>query len=120
MRKAIFILFTAISVGTIVSSCSKDSGGGNNTFTVDCNTVTNKLFGAHVAPIIQSSCAISGCHAAGSTNGPGPLTSHPEIAAAASRIKTAVANGSMPKNSSLSSSQKSSIICWVDAGAQNN
>jgi hypothetical protein len=26
----------------------------------------------------------------------------------------------MPKNSSITSAQKASIVCWIDAGALNN
>jgi hypothetical protein len=31
-----------------------------------------------------------------------------------------VVSGTMPKSGSLSTAQKNSIICWVDAGGQNN
>ncbi|MBL7733415.1 MAG: hypothetical protein JNM88_19765 [Chitinophagaceae bacterium] len=102
------------------SSCSKDGGGGGGTTTVDCSTVSNKAFAADVNPIIQSTCAISGCHASGSTNGPGALTSYTEIFNARTNIRSAVSSGRMPQTGSLSTSQKNSIICWIDGGAPNN
>lgn len=120
MKKVKVTSVLAAIIVLSMNSCSKDSGGGNNNFTVDCNTVTNKAWTANVSPIIQSSCAVSNCHAAGSTNGPGPLTTHAEVSAVASSVRNAVSNGSMPKNGSLSSSQKSSIICWIDSGAPFN
>jgi len=113
------IISLAILAG---AGCSKSSGGGGGggTTTVNCATVTNKAFAADVLPILQSSCAISGCHAAGSTNGPGALTNHTQAAAAASSIKSAVSSGRMPQTGTLSTAQKNSIICWVDSGAPNN
>ena len=120
MKKAIS---ASIFVSIILISCSKSGttgGGGGGTTTVDCNTVGNKAFAADVSPIISSSCAIASCHAAGSGNGPGALTNHTLIFAARASIRSAVSNGTMPKNSSLSTSQKNSIICWIDSGAPNN
>lgn len=121
MRKALYsslAVFTAVLI--LASGCSKDNGGGGGGGSVDCNTVTNKAFAANISPIIQSSCAIAGCHAAGSTNGPGPLTSYTEISNAKTRIRAAVSSGLMPQGSSLSTAQKNSIICWIDSGAPNN
>jgi hypothetical protein len=102
-----------------ISSCSKDDNGGGTT-TVDCSTVTNKAFTADVNPIIQSTCAVAGCHATGSSNGPGALTGYTQIFNARSTIRTAVVTGRMPQGGSLSTAQKNSIICWIDNGAPNN
>jgi hypothetical protein len=119
MKKISFILPVTMFSFLLISSCSKEGGGGGST-TVDCNTVSNKAFAADVNPIIQSTCAISGCHASGSTNGPGALTSYTEIFNARTNIRSAVSSGRMPQTGSLSTSQKNSIICWIDGGAPNN
>jgi hypothetical protein len=87
--------------------------------TISCDGA-NISFATNVFPIIQTSCAVTGCHAAGSTNGPGPLTSYTEIKNAAARIKPAVVSRFMPKVGSLTTSQIKTISCWVDAGAPNN
>lgn len=94
-------------------------GGGGGTYTPNC-TGAAVQFSANVAPIISSSCAIPTCHASGSSNGPGALTTYAEISAAKSQIRAAVLSGLMPKTGSLTSAQKNSIICWVDAGGLNN
>lgn len=109
---SVFILAVFFSL-----SCSKDGGGSD---LMDCSTVSNKAFAAHVNPIIQSSCNIGGCHSAGSSNGPGALTNYSEIFSARSQIREAVRSGRMPQGSSLSATQKNSIICWIDGGAPNN
>lgn len=122
MRKALYSSLVVLSsVIVFASGCSKDNdGGGGGGASVDCATVTNKAFAANISPIIQASCAISGCHAAGSSNGPGALTNYTEISNAKVRIRSAVAAGTMPQGSTLSAAQKNSIICWIDGGAPNN
>lgn len=80
----------------------------------------NTSFAANVNPIIQSNCAKPDCHAAGSTNGPGPLTSYSQIKNAAVQIQSAVVSRFMPEDGSLTTSQIKTISCWVNAGAPNN
>ena len=109
----------------ILFSCSKNNGtsgggsGGGGT-TLNCDAVTNKAFAADVSPLIQSTCAISGCHAAGSSNGPGALTSYTQVFNSRTSIRSAVSSGLMPQGSTLNASQKNSILCWIDSGAPNN
>ena len=96
-------------------ACNKN----NVDYTADCSTA--KSYATDVSPIIQSYCATnSGCHASGSSNGPGVLTSYAQVYSARSAIRTAVVNGSMPQNGSLTNAQKNAIICWIDSGAANN
>lgn len=123
MRKKILIL--VIGFYGIVS-CSKSSSstgggvGGGGGSTVNCSTVPAS-FGANVSSIISTSCATNAsCHGGGSTNGPGPLLTHTQISAASAAIKVSVGNGTMPKTGTLTTEQKNTIICWVNAGALNN
>lgn len=117
--RLIILLFASV---TMIISCSKSSGTGGTTGGggVNCSTIANKTFSADVNPIIQSRCAIASCHAAGSLNGPGPLTNYSQIFAARSSIRAAVSSGLMPQGSTLSSNEKNSITCWIDSGAPNN
>jgi len=125
MKKGILVI---LAVFFLIASCSKGGsddpggggGGGGGGSTVNCTGVAS-AFAANVNPIIQSSCATDAtCHGAGSANGPGPLLTYNQIFNARINIKTAVANGTMPKTGSLTTAQKNSIICWVDAGGPNN
>ena len=122
MIKLITSLIIIVFSLFIYSSCSKNNGGGGGSggTTADCSTVSNKAFTADVNPIIQSTCAVNGCHASGSINGPGALTNYSLIFNARNTIRSTVLSGSMPKNSTLSTSAKNSIICWIDSGAPNN
>ncbi|MBK5270090.1 MAG: hypothetical protein JJE22_03660 [Bacteroidia bacterium] len=122
MRK---ILVAIIIIVFLMSSCSKSdgtSGSGNTTGggdTTSCAT-TPKAFDANVNPIIQNFCNIASCHNSGSFNGPGPLTNYTQIFDARTSIRSAVSTGLMPQNTTLTTAQKNSILCWIDAGAQNN
>lgn len=118
--KRLFIGSTLLLL-TVLFACSKSSSTSGSTPTPlpsDCSATIS--FSATVSPIISASCAIAGCHAAGSSNGPGALTTYAQISAAKGSISSAVANGSMPKGSSLSASQKQAIVCWVSQGGANN
>jgi hypothetical protein len=127
MKKTILILL----LFTIIYSCSKSSGdttttgpggpggGGPGGTTLDCSGVA-KTFSADASPVFQTYCNIGGCHASGSVNGPGPLTNYTQIYGARVNIRSAVASGLMPQNTTLTASQKNTILCWIDSGAPNN
>lgn len=104
--------FAAIIIAGMVVSCKKDSDSPENSsqsgYTPDCSSA--KSFSAQVLPLIQSRC--SSCH--------GQYSNYAQIKASASAIRTSVANGSMPKGSTLTKEQKDIIVCWVDAGAPEN
>ena len=110
------VIFICAFAALIINACSKNNGSD---YTADCSVA--KSFTTDANPVIQSYCATnSGCHGTGSTHGPGALTTYNQIYNNRSAIRTSIMNGSMPENGSLSSSQKNAVICWIDAGAQNN
>lgn len=117
MIKKIAILFAGTWI--LVSSCHNDKEELLNPGGINCVGV-NARFAVDVNPIIQSRCATAGCHAAGSTNGPGPLTTYDQIRDAANRIKPAVVSRIMPKGSTLSTEEIKLINCWIESGAPNN
>lgn len=121
MKKNILAFFGVLLV---IASCSKGGDGGGNGGGggggTNCSGVS-AAFAANVNPIIQSTCATDAtCHGAGSGNGPGPLLTYTQIFNNRAAIKTSVAAGTMPKVGSLTTAQKNTIICWVDAGGPNN
>jgi hypothetical protein len=106
-------------IALLVMACSKNSDKTSDTGTVDCSTITT-TFSVNVGPLVTTSCAKSGCHASGSTNGPGALTTYTQIFNNRVAIRAAVASGEMPQDATFTASQKAIITCWIDAGAQNN
>jgi hypothetical protein len=70
-----------------------------------------------VHSIFVANCTSSNCHDGNALPSLGEyLTAHD----AATQIKSSVKSGVMPKNGTLSASDKSAIICWIDNGALNN
>ena len=126
MKKDILVSLLAF---LLIASCSKSgsgdgggagTGGGGGGTTINCTGVPIS-FAGNVHQIIQSTCATdASCHGAGSSNGPGPLLTYLQISGASSLIKIAVSNGTMPKTGTLTTTQKNSIICWINAGAPDN
>ena len=115
MKKA-FITATITSVFFFFLSCSKKDQPVNNTA---CDAVP-KNFGTDVNPLIQTYCNQVACHDNNSINGPGPLTNYTEVFNARVAIRGQVEAGLMPQNTTLSTTQKNKIICWIDSGAPNN
>ncbi len=78
-------------------------------------------FSLSIAPIIESNCAISGCHVVGQQQ-PAFLT-YEQISSFAGNIKSRTSNGTMPPPGSgnhIEQSEIDKIACWVDAGAPDN
>jgi hypothetical protein len=113
-------IFFFILIGAAFYACSKSNGGDGGGTMVTPTCTETKSFATDVNPIFQNTCAIAGCHAAGSFNGPGALTTYSQIFNNRAIIRSAVASGTMPKTGSLSTDQKNSLLCWIDSGAPNN
>ncbi len=97
----------------------KDAAGCEETATFSINTGIS--FEASVKSIIETNCAISGCHVAGT--GRADFTQFSEIKARAATIKSYTQSGYMPAQGSgktLSSEEIAAIACWVDDGALQN
>lgn len=116
MKTMLGLVASSIFIVVLINACKKDSENNN---TVDCGTIST-AFAANVSPLISSSCAKSGCHAAGSTNGPGALTNYTQIYNSRVAIRAAVSSGYMPQDATFSATQKAIITCWIDAGAPQN
>lgn len=82
--------------------------------------LTEIKFSTDIKSIINTNCAIAGCHVAGGS-GPGNFAIFDNIRESAYAIHRVVQSGNMPKNASkLPQAQLDAIACWVDDGALNN
>jgi hypothetical protein len=102
--------FPQIVIVLFLFGCTKQ-----DTTTTTCDSSIS--YKTTVKQILVASCSSSGCH---DGNNLPSLADYQTAHDAAGQIKTAVANGVMPKNATLSATEKSAIICWVSNGAQNN
>jgi uncharacterized membrane protein len=100
-------IITLLVVTSIIAGCQKDST--TSPYTPTCDG-TAKSYSADVAPLISNYC--SGCHSQYST--------YAKLSASASQVRSVIVSGSMPKGTTLSSTQKDAIVCWIDNGTLNN
>ena len=111
----IFGSLTAGSYSVMVT----DNTGCSTTQTV--KVLSGTKYSTDVKSIIDTNCAISGCHVSGGS-GTGNFTVFANVQASASQIKASTqgTNPSMPKTGSLTKTQIDAIACWVDDGALDN
>ncbi len=114
LKKTMF----AITAFVLLAGCYYDNEqilypGGSS-----CNV--DAKFSTQVFPLMQSRCAIAGCHDAASTNFGGPFTNYNLIKTKSIEIRSAVLSGLMPQGSSLTTDEIKLITCWVESGAPNN
>lgn len=119
--KRISILLGIALAPLLLNSCYYDKEQlllPPKTATANCQ---NYSFTNDVSPLIQTSCNNgTGCHASGSSNGPGSLVTYNEVKNAAAQIQSSIMAGRMPLGSSLTSAQIQLITCWISNGALNN
>lgn len=80
---------------------------------------TGVSFESQIKPIINTKCAITGCHN-GDNGSNRNWTIFSNVKANAGNIKTLTGNRSMPQTGSLTQDQIDLIACWVDDGAKEN
>jgi hypothetical protein len=125
MKTTVLLITLIITCITIFSACSKsstakDGGSGGGGISFSCNGITPK-FSTDVQPILNTVCSInSTCHASGSTNFGGVLTTHAEVNAKKASIRAQILAGTMPQTGTISQAQINAFICWIDSGAPNN
>ncbi len=109
------LLFLVATVLSTLIACKKNS----EDYVPTCGSTTPS-FASSVNPLIQSRCSTSGCHNTATHAGGHDLTTYALISDHKTHIYDEVASGSMPEGSSLTSAQKDTILCWINAGAPNN
>ena len=117
MKNIKFLFLLLFAAAIVTTSCKKDDGDGGGD-DLDCSTVT---FSDDIAPIVESSCAIAGCHAAGFIFGDYTTYEGLEDFAKDGTMETAViTDKTMPKTGQLTQDELDKFKCWLDAGAPNN
>lgn len=104
MKKVFIYSFILTTIIILCSpSCKK------NVYAPSCSSSTPS-YSNEVKALIQSYC--SNCHS--------NYSSYAGANANRSSIRASIIDGTMPKNTTLTTDQKNSIICWIDGGAPNN
>ena len=82
---------------------------------MECDTIT---YSQHVDFIVKSSCAISGCHVAGT--GLPNFNNFSTFQSNAVEAKKRTQERDMPRSGSLTQQEIDIIACWADNGALDN
>jgi uncharacterized membrane protein len=85
-------------------SCTKQEN-----YSPDCSGAP-KTFSADAKPALQSNCV--SCHS--------QYANYNSVKNEAASIRSAIANGSMPKGKKMSDTDKNKVMCWIDSGTPNN
>ena len=88
---------------------------------VTCD-VTNVTYSTDIVPIINTTCATSGCHVAGGS-GPGDFTTYAGLKAKVdngSFVNRVLVQKNMPPSGPLSDCNEAKLQKWIDDGALNN
>ncbi len=107
-------LFSNLAPGSFDVTVTDASGCAT---TQNVSLTSGVSYSGAIQAIIETNCAISGCHN-GSISP--DLRSFASIQASASRIKARTSNRSMPRGRTLTQAQIDQIACWVDDGALDN
>lgn len=106
-------VFSSLSPGTYTVTVEDQTGC---TVTEEVSITSGISFEATINSIIQTNCAVSGCH--NGSRSP-DLRTKAAIQNNANRIKTRTGNKSMPPSGrTITQDEIDAIACWVDDGAQ--
>lgn len=113
MKNLNFLLVLAFAAA-VAFSCSKDDDNDNNN-----NTTQPGPKFTEVKNIVNSSCAISGCHVSPTDPNGVNLQSNANIVTHRAKIKEmAVDLDLMPPGNPLPQSQQDKITAWIEAGGR--
>lgn len=110
--------FSELSDGVYVVSVKDNLGCSvSQSVTVERGD-TGTSYAGDVDTIIQTKCAISGCH--NGSNSLPDYTKFGELQSRAIGVKSRTQSGDMPRTGSLTQAEIDIIACWVDDGAKDN
>jgi hypothetical protein len=109
--------FSNLAAGTYTVKVT--DAGGCSTQTAPIQILRGTKYSTDVKSIIDTNCAVPGCHVSGT--GRANFTSISAVISNAAAIKSRTASGNMPQGGpKLPQPQLDLIACWVDDGAPNN
>ena len=107
-------VFTGLGISEYLVTAT-DASGCETTQSVE--VLSGVSFGGSIQSIIETNCAISGCH--NGSQSPDLITLA-DIQAQAERVKIRTENRTMPRGRTLTEEEIAQIACWVDDGAIEN
>jgi mono/diheme cytochrome c family protein/cytochrome c551/c552 len=105
------------SVNLVFQLTVTDTSGQTSSDTVQImvNATTAYTYNGDTKTIYDNKCV--SCHRSGGSRSNSPLTTYAEVYQLRANAATLVESGSMPKGSSLTALQKSTLLDWIGGGA---
>ena len=120
------LIFFIALISLSYYSCVKDTGKLPVPVSHTLCDSLNVKYSTDIAPIIQTACVNTGCHAAGGGSSGIDISTYPLLKSFAdqgrirARVIDGATNGWMPNTGPLSVADRQKIDCWLNAGAPNN
>jgi uncharacterized membrane protein len=125
MKRLSLFLGTAFCASLLFLSCSKDNGGNNNNGGNGGGTTNAGPLFTSVRSIVQTNCAVSGCHTGSSAQNGINFSNDNTIVAQKDRIKLRAVDQAgtatqmpPPPRAALSATDRTAITNWVSAGGR--
>ena len=78
-------------------------------------------FASQIAPLVNTHCAISGCHVSGSPTGNFSMYDELKVRAENGKLRLFISElRTMPPDGSITEEQRELINCWIEQGAEQN
>lgn len=116
-KQKTLLYFALLLFGFAMHSCYYDIE--SELYPGNCEVPTQLTYTEHIKPIVDASCAISGCHVSGGS-GPGNYTTYAGLQAYlddGSFNQRVVVDQNMPPSGGLSDCQLQFINQWIQSGA---
>jgi hypothetical protein len=107
----------AFAGAAIAAGCNGNSGSCSATVPSSCPT-SAPSYANDVAPILSTYC--TSCHASGGQESDKPLDTYAHVAALSAEVQGQVAGCSMPPSGSMSAADITTVLTWIECGAQDN
>ncbi|HEY9049529.1 MAG TPA: hypothetical protein VIN08_26705 [Ohtaekwangia sp.] len=122
MKRSVLPLCTIILAMMIVTESCVDHNIGSS-FIVTCDNAVTISYSANVVPIIQTKCAIEGCHVSGT--GLPDWTVLSNLQEKKSEVQRRITlpltdPDKMPRVGSITQEERQTIYCWIQQGALDN
>lgn len=105
-------------IALILASCTYDNQ--EDLGVIPLGSISEPIdFSTTIRPIINSDCAVSGCHESGATALP-DFSGDDRVLELASSIRDAVFEARMPKGRTMSFEKRNLIVSWADQHLDSN
>jgi len=122
-KNFLFIITVSALITFVLQGCLKDKGIVPLPPETHCDSL-NVSYNLDVKPIVNTNCAITGCHLPGGI-GPGNFSSYDVFSGVSQTVAIRIQlpfsdTHHMPQGGVLPPEDIEKLLCWIENGAKNN